>query len=245
MFSLDKFVDSLKPNGYWFISCYLSVLCLSPFLALAFNAFTRQQLLALGLLFAASFIFLSSHSAQKIFVACFVIAAYIRLHVPQETQNNRRICIVLILAMLAMMLWPLYCRASGQPGIWFNCANMQSIPVLVLSACLLLLFRNLKLGHIPWINTIAAATLGIYLIHDNNIVRPWLWKQLLHVSAHLESTLFPLWSVVVVAGVFAACCIVEHVRRLLLTPVFDWLLKPVDALDKRLAAFFAIAPGSR
>ncbi len=132
--------------------------------------------------------------------------------------------------------------------MWFKFAEMQAIPVILLSACLLMLFRKLNIPHIPWlhsvINSVAATTLGIYLIHDNNIVRPWLWRQVLQVNTHLESAFFPLWSVMVILGVFAACSFIERLRRLVMEPVFDLMLRPVNGLDKRASAFFAITPNS-
>ena len=225
---------------------------LSPFLSIAFNALNKKQHLAFCILTIAAFIQFSDciggrnhyfSGSLVIFIACFCIASYVRLHIAKEAQNTRLVLLVLAVTAVFMMLWPLICKAQGQPGTWFRFARMQAIPVLLLSACLLMLFRKLRLPDIPWlhsvINSVAATTLGIYLIHDNYIVRPWLWKKLLQVNTHLESAFFPLWSVMVILGVFTACSCIERLRRLVVDPIFSLMLKPVDALDKRITAFFA------
>ena len=256
-FKFDMFVSSMKPDSYWFIACYISLFVLSPFLSIAFNALSKKQHLAFCVLAIAAVILFSDcfggrsqyfSGSLVIFIACFCFAAYIRLHMAKEEQNTRLVLLVLALAAVFMALWPLICKALGQPGTWFRFAHMQAIPVLLLSACLLMLFRKLRLPDIPWlhsvINSVAATTLGIYLIHDNNIVRPWLWKKLLQVNTHLESAFFPLWSVIVILGVFIACSCIERLRRLAVDPIFSLMLKPVDALDKKVAAFFAISPCS-
>ncbi len=250
-FNFNNFVNSLKPDRYWFIACYISLFVLSPFLSIAFNALNKKQHLAFCILAIVAFILFSGCFGGKseyfsgslvIFIACFAFAAYVRLHMVKDTQNNRLVILVLVLTAAFMMAWPLICKASGHPGMWFKYAHMQAIPTLLLSACLLMLFRNLNIGHITWINSVAATTLGIYLIHDNDIVRPWLWRQFLHVNTHLESALFPFWSVVVILGVFIACSGIERLRRLVVDPIFSLILRPVDALDQKAAAFFAIKP---
>ena len=43
--------------------------------------------------------------------------------------------------------------------------------------CLLVGFRSLNIPHSKLINTIASATFGVYLIHDSNLVRPFLWLE--------------------------------------------------------------------
>ncbi len=181
------------------------------------------------------------------FAVIFFIAGYIRLHIAKEAQNNRLVLIVTFLTAGFMMLWPLICKAAGHPEMWYNLAQMHAMPALLLSACLLMLFRNLNTGHSPrmhsLINSVAAATLGIYLIHDNILVRSWLWLETVQAGTHFESALFPIWSCAVILAVFAACCCMECLRRLAIDPLFSLLLRPVDALDKKIAAFFAIRPG--
>ncbi len=255
--NFNNLIASMKPDRYWFIACYISLFVLSPFLRIAFNALNKKQHLAFCILTIATFIVFSDcfggrsiyfSGSLVIFIACFAIAAYIRLHMAKEEQNTRLVLLVLVLAAVFMLFWPLICKAMGQPGKWFRFAHMQAIPMLLLSACLLMLFRKLNIPNIPWlhsvINSVAATTLGIYLIHDNNIVRPWLWRQVLQVNTHLESVFFPLWSVMVILGVFAACSFIERLRRLVMEPVFDLMLRPVNGLDKRASAFFAITPNS-
>ena len=237
----SNFANSLNRGSCWFVRSCLALLVLSPCLAICLNAFSQKQLLVLGLIFAAVLNVVQSGSLE-VFIACFVIAACIRLHVAKETQNSRRILIVLIAAVACLMLWPLFCRAIGHPELWFAPAELQAFPTLLIAACLLLLFRNLNIGHIPFINTAAATTLGIYLIHDNFLVRHLLWRNLLQVSSLLESPFFPLFSVFIILSVFCACALIEYGRSLILTPVFELLLKPAAKLDPAVTAFFAFKP---
>ncbi len=243
----------MKPDNYWFIACYISFLVISPFLAKAANALDRKKHLAFCLISAVAISLLSdyigavnSYISERLaaFAVIFFIAGYIRLHIAKETQNNRLVLLVILLTAGFMMAWPLLCKAAGHPERWYDLAQMHAIPALLLSASLLMLFRNMGFGHNPRINSVAAATLGIYLIHDNEIVRPLLWQGLFQANTHLESALFPLWSLMVILIVFTACYCIERLRILVVDPVFSLLLKPVDALDKRITAFFAIRPAT-
>ena len=243
----------MKPDNYWFIACYISFLVISPFLAKAANALDRKKHLAFCLITAVAISLVSdyigavnSYISERLAAFCviFFIAGYIRLHIAKEAQNNRLVLLILFLTAGFMMIWPLICKAAGHPEMWYNVAQMHAIPALLLSACLLMLFRNMGLGHVPWINSVAQATLGIYLIHDNEIVRPLLWQGLVQADTHLESAFFPLWSLMAILGVFTACLCIERLRRLVVDPLFSLILKPVDALDKRITAFFAIRPAA-
>lgn len=243
----------MKPDNYWFIACYISFLVISPLLAKAANALDRKKHLAFCLISAVAISLVSdyigavnSYISERLVAFCviFFIAGYIRLHIAKEAQNNRLVLLVLFLSAGFMMAWPMICKASGHPEMWYDVAQMHAIPALLLSACLLMLFRNTGLGHVPWINSAAAATPGIYLIHDNEIVRPWLWQGFVQANTHLESAFFPLWSVAVILVVFIACSCIERLRRLAVDPVFSLLLNPVDALDKRITTFFAIRPAT-
>lgn len=105
---------------------------------------------------------------------------------------------------------------SANLGLFNNSALLfvktNSITTALLSICIFMVFKNMDIGYSKIINRIASTTFGIYLIHDNEYVRSFLWKELLHNASYMDSMYLPLHTVVSVAGVFCVCMGVESVR---------------------------------
>jgi hypothetical protein len=64
-----------------------------------------------------------------------------------------------------------------------------------------------------WINTIASATFGVYLIHDNNIIRSLLWIDWFNNAKYQDSLLLIPYSVFVVTVVYVVCSAIDLLRQ--------------------------------
>lgn len=64
-----------------------------------------------------------------------------------------------------------------------------------------------------WINITASATFGVYLIHDNKIVRSFLWMSLFKNYRYQDSIMIIPYSIGVVAIVYIICTMVDLVRK--------------------------------
>lgn len=53
----------------------------------------------------------------------------------------------------------------------------NSIFILIAAVELFLAFTKMKPFYSKTVNTIAASTLGVYLIHENIFMRPFLWQK--------------------------------------------------------------------
>ena len=108
---------------------------------------------------------------------------------------------------------------------------------MALSIFLLLL--KLELGQIKWINAISGCMLGVYLIHENIFVRPYLWGTLLKVKEHFESGLsFVPWSIAAIVGVFVACIGIELFRKKLFGFFVDVPVAYFRRFDSQISALF-------
>lgn len=102
--------------------------------------------------------------------------------------------------------------------------SAQTITILLMSVSLFLAFANLRLKYNRWINLIASATFGIYLIHDNHFVRSWLWIDVFPKEQYQKSLMFIPYSIAVVAIVFAGCAVVDLIRKCTFEKVFMLLV---------------------
>ena len=125
----------------------------------------------------------------------------------------------------------------GITGLSLYFAGLQTMPVLICSAALFLLFRQLRVPQRAWINSIAATTFGVYLIHDNPFFRPVLWERIARGSHYYAAGHVFLHALVVIPAVFIFCSAIEMVRiQVLERPV----MRLVDrGFARRLDAFDA------
>lgn len=98
------------------------------------------------------------------------------------------------------------------------------VPTFLASVGLMVMFAHLKMPNRHWINTVASCALGVYLIHDNPLMRVWLWPHFawIYDLGSMSILAFGIGSAVVV---FALCSAIDYLRmRLLEQP----LLRAID-----------------
>lgn len=85
------------------------------------------------------------------------------------------------------------------------------IPICAIS--IFRLFEMINIGSQKVINTIAATSFAVYLIHDSLIGRNFLWHDLLKVDLlYIEQKMFPLYAVAIIFGIFGVCSVIDLIR---------------------------------
>lgn len=233
-YSRDHLINSLFPismNAWWFMTTYVILYCLSPGL----NVFVKNSnrklhlsivLFLLGLQCILPFVFNQSYiSNVGWFITLYLLAGYIKMY-PNKTFNSNKI-------MLPISL--LYYIFIAVFNMLFN-KNLWSLTHFVCLICSVSTFCTFKNFNIPSnkiINTIAKTTFGIYLIHDNYIVRSFLWNKLLNCPLHYQQNTFIIFAVVAVALVFIACMIIDFIRELLFISVNKILRTTVRKIKRK------------
>jgi len=82
---------------------------------------------------------------------------------------------------------------------------------------------------------LAAASFGIYLIHDSNYVRYFLWQDLLNSAAYRDSAALIPYAIAMVMLVYLVCLALENVRSALLNSTFSGLSQNVERRLKKSA----------
>lgn len=109
--------------------------------------------------------------------------------------------------------------------------NPQSI-FIIRSILIFLIFLKINIKYNPLINQVAAVTFGIYLIHDNDILRPFVWNGLFHVAKFYTSDHLAFHAIITALAVFTICGLVDFIRmKILDQPLFNWLSPRIDKLE--------------
>lgn len=216
----------IRINDYWFISKYIALLALSPFLAkLACILNQKEYRIGLLVLFCMN-ISLNCFSYGRVysgsdsllwFVFLFFVAGYIRLYNPFMAYNHLLgrgflgMCLILLVALLIqkgfLYVWkkePVSYDLTAYNGYTFFTSVLLFLWAKQHTFPHNFLFRNLV--------KIAPFTLGVYLIHDNYYIRMLLWEDWLPVSRYLQSwTLLPILFITSL-GIFFLCIFIDFLR---------------------------------
>lgn len=213
---------------YWFITVYVILMVLSPFINKFVDSIdkTTYQKLIVFLVIIGSIIPSLMLGYSKIinelgwFIILYLIAGYIKKYTDSTKMNANKHFIVagisIFILLLSVICFNLLGYKFGIKGLINNSryfANFNSIILLIISIELLIGFSRLKERRSRFINTISSATLGVYLIHDNFLVRPYIWRKVFKNELVYDSKYLIFHAVFAVITVYVICTIIDLIRQ--------------------------------
>lgn len=239
----DVELDALFPvtsEFYWFVTVYVMLMIFSPFINILVKAMTqRQHITLIGILLVAwsalsliPGVALGANSMTW-FIALYLVAAYVA-HYPlrgnAKAWGASAVVLAVAVPMSALVAYDVS-LANPDLGIDPELVRAQYAPFVALSAIAgLVAVTKLRARHSPVINTIAAATFGVYLLSDNAILRPLIWEDWVGtIRAAHDPILLPLHAVAFTAIVYVAATLIELVRD-------RFVQRPLMAVGDRIFA---------
>jgi surface polysaccharide O-acyltransferase-like enzyme len=211
-------------SKYWFATTYVELYILSPFLNKFINYCTNKEYKQLLIILTVilSVIPTFTNSLPGIdnlawFVFLYLIASYIRKY-PHDLFSRTRLCLLIFTAgcifiMLSVIILDLLgLKIANFPIDPTFLREMNSLPLLFCSISLFLYFKNINIGSNKIINSVSATTFGIYLIHDNNLIRSYLWVNIAKNNSYYHSNWLFLHAIVTIILVFIVCLFIEYFR---------------------------------
>ena len=220
---LGKSFFPLSTDAYWFVTQYIGLLILSPFLALLVRQLTYWQYV--GLLIGGAFLCLSIIPdfplGKRFYVAhgnsvwsfayLFLIAGFVRHHLKEVSMGKLLIVIMFVVLLTMASECFLGWQCDGVHLYWFN---YNALP-FVLSVLLFVFFRQVRIpesGIWNMMVKVAPYTFGVYLIHDHLLVREWLWN-IVGLSSWCDSPLFLLIVMGLCLLLFVVCALIDSLRK--------------------------------
>jgi hypothetical protein len=229
----------ISTDAYWFVTQYLGLLILSPFLVLMVRQLSNRQYIVL--LIGGAFLCLSiipdfpmgkrynvAHgNSVWSFAYLFLVAGYIKHYL----NSLPKIYLLLSMALVSLLIFTSEIINGYDKGfIRLFWLNYNGLP-FILSVIVFVLIRQLQIPRNSFWNLlvkIAPYTFGVYLIHDHLLVREWLWNSNF-VLSYCDNLMFPLIVIVICISIFAVGIILDAVRKKLFTLLgIDNLIMRVD-----------------
>jgi len=252
-FNLKEFGKCLMPithSAYWFATTYVALYILTPFVNKFIRALGQKEYLGLlFVLFILSSIvptfLLGSFGIGNVglFIFFYMIAAYIRLYPLgfKGVFGNLKVALLLSVIFTGLLIASVIIfdvMGYIHPIFSNNATYFMGVtsPLAIICALsLFLFFKNLHIGDSKFINQIALSMFGVYLIHDNLFVRPFLWHQIFQNASYFDSSYLFLHALVVIALTFVICTVIDQIRIMVLEkPLF----KVIDNVEKRYSETF-------
>lgn len=259
---LEKAVLPLISGEYWFMTNFVALMVLSPFLNLLFahlGAAGKGRLAAIGFVMLSIVPTLTTFnplgSDLLWFLYLYLMGGWIRdllggeegvlhragaLRWIDPAQLTVRFGGIPMAAAGILASWAIIAAiCCAQAWLGFDRVNAQypvwqyMIPTYLASLGALVASAQLKMAPSRAVNALAKCALGVYLIHDNPFVRAWLWPHFAAVYAAGPAAVIAA-SLLAAAGVYAVGAAIDGLRIALLErPLFRWINR---RFGERLAA---------
>lgn len=240
-FSIKEMIKHIMPvtfANWWFASTFFVMLLFTPYINKLFLALGRNAHKGLIALMGICWSVIPTFTAHDFegnaliwFIFLYSSAAYLRLYDPFE-KVKKSTCFIpaalLIMLTLASSVILNYAGAK-YPALkahQYYFFSMQRVNIFLVAVLLLAGFSKINIGKNKIINLIASATFGVYLIHDEKLMRPFLWDRLFKVNEYSESKMLIPYSIAVILLVFISCIVIELIRANTLEKLY---MKPVGA----------------
>lgn len=228
---LTSIIKMMLPIGYskyWFMTDYIILMLISPILNLTISKMSKKshRNLLIGAMILWSimpkFTAASYGYGDELgwVILLYFFAAYIRKYTNLEKNNAHKHLIVAIASYSMVIISNILLIYLGHvTGIDIftehstNFSSLNSPFILVTAVELLIGFIKLKPHYNKGINKLAGATLGVYLIHDNGMFRPYLWRIILKNPEMYSSNVLFVHALVSIVLVYIVCSCIDLIRQ--------------------------------
>lgn len=226
----------ITTKAYWFISAYVALYLLLPYLKIWLDNLGDKQLFSLLLLLAGFFIipnlvsYISADISSLIFAipaALFYAISGYTVHRCKNTVSQFNSLHLILISLSGIIVYILSSIAIYFANTHLNYVNINnnilidtmSLPCIITSIPLVILFSRFKFTN-KLINYVASLVFGVYLIHSNDFFIEFVWQKqdLLHTAAASNFSFlhFLIYFIATVILIFCGCAIVEAFRKSLI-----------------------------
>jgi hypothetical protein len=228
-------------NGYWFVRTYLIFLLFVPFLQKFVQSADEKTHKNLFVVFTiilpfARFFFPIAEEFGTLgdFLYIFAAVSYLKKHDGNFLERNSAAAFVLffVFPRIFMCILNFVSFKFGLMNeiflkrILLHVFAIRHILTMISGMSFFYIFKNrVKIGANFFVNSVAKTTLGVYIFHENFLLRIYgendgrtalLFERILGIGANFDGgKFFALYFLLCVAAVFVACSLLESFRRIL------------------------------
>lgn len=244
-------IKSILPIIYdnWYIINYILLLLLVPYLNniilnLSKDNFKKLIIIVfftwsiIPILTDYSYILDSwSFSNLDFFIVMYLIGSYIKLHYQSERKNNVNLLVSISFSIILIFLTLIidYIGYKSHNNHLFNYAlglSQLNSPITLICSIYIFIYCTKIKSNSKIINTISSTTLGIYLLHDNILMRKYIWQ---YISPNINYIHFPyIHAIIKIIIIFIVCSIIEYIRIITFKKIDIWIYNKANIIYNTL-----------
>ena len=211
--------------GWWFASTYFMLYLIHPFLNKLLHGLSKTEYQYLILMMVLCWSIIPTATTQLFesnsllwFVTLYGIAGYVNLYGGnQKLQSKHYFSLYFMVLIITYTVSTTFLFLGTKKEEWSTHAidffEIERLPILLMAITLFMGFVTLKMNYHKWINMIASATFGVYLIHDSSYIRYYLWTNIFNINQYQDSTFLILYSILVVFILYVSCTMIDLIRK--------------------------------
>ncbi len=220
-----KAVFPITFSVWWFASTYFVLFLIHPYINKLLYALDIKQYNRLVIMLTVCWCIIPTFTNTNFqsnqlfeFIYLYIIAGYIRIY-----ENNIKLKTQHCFALFGLftLITYLSCVFFIYAGTKFEFLSSLSLyfygrnklPTLLRAIFIFIAFIKIKPFNNKIINKISSATFGVYLLHDNPILRKYLWIDLFQNATFQNSNWIILYSIGVCLLIFVICVIIDLIRQ--------------------------------
>lgn len=241
---LVKQVFPITSNLNWFLSIYVFIFSIGPFLRhLILYLWERRKmfnaLIAVLIFFYSILGFITpvnmyaSQMMQGLVIV--LLGSWIEFHHEKFRMVHSSILAISGYALAIFLTLCLRFAANYIPVLadFDSHFRLNNSPFIIMSAVgLVVLFSNLNF-HSKVVNLIASSVMTTYLIHDNGQFKSHIWFDILRVQNHLSSIVSYMFICALI--IMGSCFLIDLILRNTIHPIIIRILKrPIEFVSRKL-----------
>ena len=231
---IKELIRSCMPcyfGNNWFAVAYMVFYLFAPFANKLFNTLTEKEHRFLMILMIVLQTVVPFFPRQGIFfgdnlfafLLCHCTADYIRRYNPKILTYKKLNITLSLLLIASFFCWfafthfvlvrkipTLQNHILGIEGRWGGMNSFSGFLCAVLIFCV---FKDFSVPCNKRVNTVASATFGVYLLHENLLINKWLWHIVFRMDNWLSSPWLLAYMILCASIVFAICDCIELLRQ--------------------------------
>lgn len=245
--TINDTIKSFFPMFYgnWYVRYYILLCILVPYLnKILLNLEKKvflKLIITLLIIWSVFPTFTNAWDLSQLdfFIIMYLIGAYIKLHFNNEVKYSNKIYLVIGLLfasffVVSTLLLDILGYFTNNNLFINNATYFSSLNSIFSVGCAIFIFiyfSNIIFNN-RIINILSSSTLGIYLIHDNELIRPYIWTILSSNNKYIDFPYFHL--LIKVFLVFSLCFLIDFIRKKILGEKFEkWVIREYEVFRNK------------
>ena len=228
-------------NAYWFISAYVVLYMFVDYInKLLLSLSKREFNIFLSIMFIIwsiipTFVHTKSlfyYAPISWFLFMYSLGAYIKQFDLRLKPKNCIIVFLLCSIVLCLMYSYNILQNNMVPKVYMR--DMNDTFVVLISFSIFLFMKDIKIKNTKIISYISSSVFGVYLIHENMIVRPFLWDRIIHANVLIQNSYWGIYAIIISLIVFITFIFADKLLSVIYKPLTGFIISKTDSILKQV-----------